>query len=426
MNVLVIGKGGREHALVCAFQTSPSVNRVYSFPHRKGLNALPLAETTEAQGSASDLIPLLKKKKIDLIVIGPEKELTLGWSDLFREQGFKVFGPSQKASQLEGSKIFSKGFMKRAGVSTSRYVVVQNVDEVMNEAPHFCAPYVLKADGLAGGKGVFICPNLQSLKECALQLFEKKIFGEAGAKALLEEFQEGYELSVFVLTNGKDYQPLPLAQDFKKRDEGHKGLNTGGMGAIAPMEKDPDLWKNIEENIIHPTISQLQKEDLFYRGVLYIGLMISPTKGPQVLEYNVRFGDPECQILLPLIQEDIGLLFSEVAKGNMTPVSLYDRHCCCVVMVENGYPTNPQKGAVISSEMKGQDLLSIFPKDGEQSYFLHCGTKQSEKKEWLVDGGRVLNAIGISSSPEQARKKAYDLIQNFPDSKLYYRKDIGI
>ena len=429
MNVLVIGKGGREHALICAFQNSSSVNRVFSFPYRKGFNTLPLVENENSNWSSLELIPFLKKKEIDLVVIGPEKELTLGWSDLFREHGFKVFGPSQKASQLEGSKIFSKEFMKRAGVPTSRYAVVKSVNQVMSEASNFPPPYVLKADGLAGGKGVFICPNLHSLKESATQLFDKKIFGTAGEQALLEEFQEGYELSIFIFTNGKDYQALPLAQDFKKRDEGHQGLNTGGMGAVAPIKKDPDLWKRIEEQVIRPTVSQIQKDKLFYRGVLYIGVMISPKKEPQVLEYNVRFGDPECQILLPLINKDMGILFSEVAKGNKISLDFYDRYCCCVVLAESGYPQNPKKGAVIPSEVNGENLLSISPiknsKSVEQSYFLHCGTKNIQN-QWLVDGGRVLNAIGISSSLEKARTKAYDLIKKLPQVQLHYRKDIGI
>ncbi len=429
MNVLVIGKGGREHALIHAFQNSSSVNRVYDFPHREGLNALPLTDNKGTNFSALELIPFLKKQKIDLIVIGPEKELTLGWADLFREHGFKVFGPSQAASQLEGSKVFAKNFMKNARVPTSRYAIVESVNQVMDLSSNFSAPYILKADGLAAGKGVFICPDRNHLKESAAQLFEKKIFGEAGKKALLEEFQEGYELSVFIFTNGKDYQALPLAQDFKKRNEGHQGPNTGGMGAVAPIEKDPHLWKIIEEQIIHPTVSQIQKDGLFYRGVLYVGLMISPKKGPQVLEYNVRFGDPECQILLPLINKDMGVLFSEVSEGKISSLNFYDRHGCCVVLAERGYPQNPRKGEVIPSQVNGEDLLSVSPTKNlnsqEQSYFLHCGTKKN-KNQWVVDGGRVLNAIGLSSSLEKARENAYDLVQRLPDLQLYYRKDIGI
>ena len=421
MNVLVIGKGGREHALIRAFQNSKSVDHVYSFPHRAGFKATPLLEKEDL--SASDLLPTLKQKNIHLIVIGPEKELVSGWSDTFREHGFEVFGPSKKASQLEGSKIFSKEFMKRAKVPTARYSIVQSVDEVMEQASQFSAPYVLKADGLAAGKGVFICSDLKELKENSIQLFEKKIFGDAGKKALLEEFHKGYELSVLVLTNGKDYQALPLAQDFKKRDEGNQGLNTGGMGAIAPIKKDLQLWKDIEKNIIGPTISQIQKEDLFYRGVLYIGLMISDEKGPQVLEYNVRFGDPECQILLPLINKDMGNLFSEVARGKISPLDFYNRYYCCVVLAEKGYPQNPQKGIEIPSQVHEKDLLNLTYDSNK--YFLHCGTKR-EKDQWVVDGGRVLNAIGSGTSLEEARKKAYSLIDQLPNLSLYYRKDIGI
>ena len=423
MNVLVIGKGGREHALIRAFQNSSSVNHVYSFPSREGFGARALLEKEDSIVGALDLVPILKQKDIHLIVIGPEKELVSGWSDTFREHGFEVFGPSQKASQLEGSKIFSKEFMERAKVPTAHYAIVQSVDEVMEKASQFSAPYVLKADGLAAGKGVFICADLKELKENSTQLFEKKVFGKAGEKALLEEFHKGYEISVLVLTNGKDYQALPLAQDFKKRDEGNRGLNTGGMGAIAPIKKDPKLWKTIEESIIKPTISQIQKEDLFYRGVLYIGLMISNEKGPQVLEYNVRFGDPECQILIPLIKKDAGILFSEVARGEISELDFYDQHYCCVVLAEKGYPQNPKKGIIIPSQVHGKDLLKTSGKDN--NYFLHCGTKK-EKDQWVVDGGRVLNAIGKGSSLKEAIKQAYDLVDQLPDLSLYYRKDIGI
>ena len=342
MNILVIGKGGREHAIVRSLQCSPSAEKIYYFPGREGFktknfsekpshkNLNPFFPVKPAQSlldtenskkpsplnneknsksadqnlsSAESLIPLMKEKNIQLVIIGPEKELVCGWGDVFRSQGFKVFGPGQKASMLEGSKIFSKKFMESAGVPTARHFVVEGVKQTLESAVQFSPPYVLKADGLCAGKGVFICQNLKELKEKAKKLFEEKIFGPAGEKALLEEFQNGHELSLFILTNGKESTALPLAQDYKKLKEKSRGPNTGGMGAVAPKIISPLLMEKIQNKIVQPTLLQIQKQNLFYRGVLYIGLMIVEDE-PFVLEYNVRFGDPECQALLPLIKED--------------------------------------------------------------------------------------------------------------------------
>ena len=408
MNILVIGKGGREHAIVQAIKKS---SHCYCFPGREGFN-VPLFQTFPVS-TVEDLIPEMQEKKIDLVVIGPEVELSQGWSDIFRSHNFSVFGPSQQASQLESSKIFAKEFMARADIPTARYFVVQNVKETLEKAKNLSPPYVLKADGLAAGKGVFICPHEKSLKENAQKIFEDKIFGPAGKKALLEEFQEGKELSVFILTDGEDYRVLPLAQDYKKHHEGGKGLNTGGMGAVAPIHIRSEVWKDIEENILKSTVEQIKKDRLFYRGVLYVGLILT-AHGVKVLEYNVRFGDPECQVTLPLLDMDIAKLFYDVAQGHLPNLKFNNLFSCCVVLSEKGYPENPKKGDLISASLT---------EDSRTAYFLHAGTRKSQEG-FVVDGGRVLNAIGIGLSREQARTQAYDLLNSFPHP-LYFRKDIG-
>ncbi len=424
MNILVIGQGGREHALIRAFQLSQSVNKIYSLEGREGFGVESIKPSLQTS-SAEKLIPVIKEKQIDLVVIGPEKELTEGWADILRSHDILVFGPSRQAAQLEGSKIFSKEFMKKASIPTSSYVVVKSVLQTLESSKKFSAPYVLKADGLAGGKGVFICPDQQTLEESAKKLFEEKIFGASGEKALLEKFQKGYEISVFILTNGETYQTLPLAQDYKKLKEKDQGPNTGGMGAFAPVSIDTNLINQIHETILKPTVQHLHKQNLFYRGVLYIGLIVTEN-GPKVLEYNVRFGDPECQVLLPLLNMDIGSLFYKTAQGKLLNLKFNDKHSCCVVLVEKGYPNHPQKGAVISLDKNIFPNFSDDPKNSSssQSYFLHAGTKKSQKN-WLVDGGRVLNAIGLSHSREEAKKQAYQLIRSASNHDLHYRKDIG-
>ena len=410
MNILVIGSGGREHAIIHALLLSSNVKKVYCLPGREGFGVEQLAPSW-----SSDTIDLMKKKQIDLVIIGPEKELTEGVSDLLREKGFLVFGPSKKASFLEGSKIFAKNFMSQAQIPTARFEIVQSVSQTLKKAEEFSPPYVLKADGLCAGKGVFICQNKQELQDNAEKLFVKKIFGKAGEKALREEFQKGYELSIFILTNGKEYEILPLAQDYKKLKEKDFGPNTGGMGAFAPFEIPLTLMKKIEDQIIKSSINEIKNQNLFYRGVLYIGLMIVEDK-PFVLEYNVRFGDPECQVILPLLKEDAAPIFFSIAQGKLPKIHIRPQtHACCVVLAEKGYPFNPQKGGVIDRDLQSKS---------SSSYFLHAGTKL-KNNSWIIDGGRVLNAVALGSSKKEARNGAYVLAETIKSPSLIYRKDIA-
>jgi phosphoribosylamine--glycine ligase len=414
MNVLVLGKGGREQALVRALAHSPKIQQVFALPGRTGFEPQAVCLTGQALEKDS-LKEFIKTKNIKLVVIGPEKELVEGWSDFFRSLKVPVFGPSQKAAQLESSKLFAKNFMSSMNIPTSEFQEVSSVEDVLTASPQFGFPVVLKADGLAAGKGVFICHNKKELEESAQLLFEKKIFGQAGEKALLEVFQKGEELSVFVLTNGNDYTLLPFARDYKKLKERNQGPNTGGMGAFAPHTISPDLQKNIETTIVKPGIEGLRKNNLFYRGVLYIGLMIAD-QTPLVLEYNVRFGDPEAQVLLPLLEGDWAEVFLSVAEGKL-PVLNWKKNAfaSCVVLAGEHYPSKPVTGVPIQGNIAFES---------SHSYFLHAGTKKTNT-EWLTDGGRVLNALGLGTSKEESIKNAYKQAAQVNWPGMQIRPDIG-
>ncbi len=414
MNVLVLGKGGREQAIVRALAQSSSIQTIFALPGRTGFEpeAVCLPNWLLEKEKMKELV---KAKSIKLVVIGPEKELMEGWSDFFRSLNVLVFGPSREAARLESSKLFAKHFMHSSGIPTSDFEEVNSVESALSICSRFGFPVVLKADGLAGGKGVFICRSKSELKEYACLLFEKKIFGPAGEKALLEVFQKGEELSVFVLTNGTDYTVLPFARDYKKLKDNNQGPNTGGMGAFAPYLIAPDLQQKIMEKVVQPSIKGIGKNNLDYRGVLYIGLMIVENN-PFVLEYNVRFGDPEAQVLLPLLEGNWAEIFLSVAKGKMPFLNWKQNTCAvCVVLASEGYPAQPVTGVLMQGEI---DFKSSY------SYFLHAGTARTDDG-WFTDGGRVLNALGIGKTPVEATQHAYDQANHVRWAGRQMRSDIG-
>lgn len=414
MKVLVIGQGGREHAIVHAFSQSQSITEIHAVPGSDGMRREALCHDLDWK-NAEAIIQFCLKTEIDFVFIGPEDPLVFGLSDQLRERGILVVGPSKEAAQLEGSKIFSKDFMKEAQVPTSRFEVVSNLAETAQAAAHFTAPYVLKADGLAAGKGVFICKTLEDLKTAAHDLFEKRILGDAGNTALLEQFMPGWELSYLVLTNGSQWQTLPLAQDHKRLLDNDEGPNTGGMGTIAPMKIDEKLRQEIEIKIVKPSIELLAKKNLTYRGILFIGVMVTDL-GPQVLEYNCRFGDPETQVILPLIDGDLGEIFKSLAQGKLSPIKQKNLNAACVVMAAPGYPMNPEKNLPIDGNL---DFQSEF------SYFLHAGTKKSNEGKWLTNGGRILNSIGLGTTKEEALRQAYAQSEKAKWMGMQKRTDIG-
>ena len=414
MKVLVIGQGGREHALVRALKLSPSVVEVHAIPGSAGMAGDAICHEI----SPSDPPAVAKfchQHEVGLVVIGPEVPLAEGLSDQLREKGLHVFAPSQAAAQLEASKVFSKQFMERAGVPTARYFVVKTLAETMERSKEFSPPFVLKADGLAAGKGVFICKTEDELRRAAHSLFEEKSLGESGNQALLEEFQPGWELSYLILTNGQSYQPLPLSQDHKRLGDGDFGPNTGGMGVVGPLEVSPELRKKIHEEILAPSVRQLAAESLLYRGILYVGVMVTEN-GPSVLEYNVRFGDPEAQVVLPLLNGDWGQVMKAVSLGELPELEWRPLHCACVVLAAEGYPDQPKKGVVIDGDLSAQTA---------NSYFLHAGTKRNAEGEWVTGGGRVLNAIGIGSSLKEALGTAYNQAERAQWPGRQMRSDIG-
>ena len=414
MKVLVIGQGGREHALVHALAQSSSISEIHAIPGSDGMRREAVCHEMPWSDSEK-LISFCLRTEIDFVFVGPEDPLVAGLSDQLRERGILVVGPSQESAQLEGSKIFAKEFMREAEVPASNFVIVDSVSTTMEQAPHFTAPFVLKADGLAGGKGVFICKDLNELKLAATDLFEKRTLGDAGNRALLEQFMPGWELSYLVLTNGKSWETLPLAQDHKRLADGDVGPNTGGMGTVAPMKISSELRSQIENMIVRPSVELLAQRNLLYRGILFIGVMVT-AQGPQVLEYNCRFGDPETQVILPLVDGDLGLIFKDLSAGKLQPLKQKNLFASCVVMAAPGYPSSPEKNLPIEGDIESATDLS---------YFLHAGTKKDPTGRWVTNGGRILNAVGLGSTLRESLEKAYQQTEKAKWMGIQKRMDIG-
>lgn len=414
MKVLIIGQGGREHALVKSLARAPSVSEIHVVPGNDGMSREALCHPLDWRETET-LIGFCIRTEIDFVFIGPEDPLVEGLAEKLRERGILAVGPNQEAARLEGSKIFAKTFMEQAGVPTAPFAIVESVEATLAAAKNFTPPYVLKADGLAAGKGVFICKTLPELEESARDLFERRTLGSAGAQALLEQFQPGWELSYLVLTNGHASRALPIAQDHKRLRDHDEGPNTGGMGTVAPLVIDATLRARIEKEIVAPSIRLLEQKGLVFRGVLFIGLMITEN-GPTVLEYNVRFGDPETQVILPLLDVDAGLLFHELACGRLMDFNLRQMHSACVIEAAEGYPDQPVKGTPIVGDLSDESATA---------YFIHAGTKRSNEGGWLVNGGRVLGAVGLGSSMREAVSAAYSQSSKARWKGQQKRGDIG-
>lgn len=411
---LVIGQGGREHALVRALKLSPSVKEIHCMPGSDGIGHDAICHPWDGKDHSA-VSTFVKKLGIDVVVVGPEVPLALGLVDSLRNSGISVVGPSKNAAQLEASKLFAKDFMIRASIPTASHKEVSDVASTLNAAKSFSPPYVFKADGLAAGKGVFICENLDELREAAEKVFVKKELGVAGERAFLEKFSPGWELSYLVLTNGKDYQALPIAQDHKRLLDNDKGPNTGGMGTVAPLKIENGLHKTIQEKVLAPIMKQLKTENFDYRGILFIGMMITDS-GPSVLEFNVRFGDPETQVIVPLLDGDWGKVFSDLAQGNVAPMKWKPMAAACVVLAAEGYPDNPKKDVTV--------LGDVFA-ESSSGYFLHAGTKKSSDGKWKTNGGRVFNSVGVGKDIKEAIRKAYEQSERVKWNGVQFRSDIG-
>lgn len=412
MKVLVIGSGGREHALCKALSEAKSIKKVFVSPGNAGMQEHAKVMALNIKDHKK-VVEFCLVNSVSYVFIGPEDSLVDGLADSLRVEKIRVVGPSKQGAQLEGSKIFAKKFMNKAGVTTADAEVVNSVQSTMMAAETHKPPYILKAEGLAAGKGVFICKTIDDLRTAAENLFEKKILGDAGKRALLEKNLAGHELSILVFTNGVTYQVLPLAQDHKRLQNDDLGLNTGGMGAVAPMKISNSLEQKIVRKIVEPSIAQMKIEKLLFRGVLFIGVMVVDNE-PYALEYNVRFGDPEAQVILPLIRGDLGKIFFQLASGFVEELHFFDKSVCCIVNAAPGYPEKVMKGVEVR-----------VPANEKGAYVLHAGTIKNHEGKLVSNGGRVLNVVAIADNAEAAKAKAYALNEKIQFEGRQFRTDIG-
>ena len=420
MNVLVLGSGGREHAIITSFTNSKLVNKIYALPGNGGTSTI----ATNIQGDVNDFKKIKEEvinNNISLVFVGPEDPIVNGIYDFFKSdnslKNIKIIAPSKLAGQLEGSKEFAKKFMERYNIPTAKHgtFTKDNIDQSDAFLESMNPPYVLKADGLAAGKGVLIIDNLQNAKDELRSMILDKKFGDSSSKVVIEEFLDGIELSCFVLTDGKNYKTLPFAKDYKKIGEGDTGLNTGGMGAISPVPfLDNKFLEKIEERIIKPTIHGIKKENMEYMGVVFIGL-IKVGQDPYVIEYNVRMGDPETEVVFPRIKNDLLDLFNSMGSTEFEDIKLQidDRHAATIIMVSGGYPLDYEKNKRISGLTEETDSI-IF----------HAGTKKVDDN-FLTNGGRVIAVTSLSENYKDAVKSSYDQIKKISFDQAYFRQDIG-
>ncbi len=420
MNILVIGSGGREHALAWKIAQSPHLKKLYAAPGNPGTQNL--GENVDIDPSdVPALLEFAVKKKIDLTVVGPELPLTLGITDEFEKQELKIFGPRKNAAELEGSKVFAKEFMFRHKIPTGKFKIADSPEKAkpIIDAEEFGFPVVLKADGLAAGKGVIVCKDKQEAYDAVNTIMVEKKFKDAGKRIVIEEFLTGEEVSFIVVTDGVQILPFVTTMDHKALLEGDKGPNTGGMGAISPSPFiNKDLFSEVMKEIVFSTIARMLEEGRKYKGVLYVGLMLTE-EGPKVLEYNCRFGDPETQPQMLRLESDIVDIFLAALEGRLVEDSIqWSRKASgCIVLTSGGYPEKYEKGKKISG-------LEEFEQGSDVAIF-HAGTK-FEKDTYLTNGGRVLNVCASENTLAETMGKIYKAVNKINFEDMYYRKDIGV
>ncbi len=416
MNVLLIGSGGREHAILWKIKQSLLLKNLFTLP--KNSVFAKFSKNFDIQmNDFESIYKLCNENKIDLVIVGPEEPLAKGISDYLSAKNINVFGPKIKGAILEASKQVAKEFMYRNYIPTADFKIFfdsEYAKEYLKKNEKF--PVVIKADGLCAGKGVRVCYNLEEAYGCIKDFMEDRIFGSSSMKVIIEEYLEGRECSVLCFVDGKRYLMMPISKDHKRLMDGDKGPNTGGMGAIAPLELEKEILRQIEEDIIWRFMEAIIRERIDYRGVIYFGLMITKD-GPKVLEFNVRFGDPETQAILPLLEEDLLELCYNVSLGKIEKawLKIKKEKSVCVVLTSSGYPLNPRKG----DEIKGLENV-----DSDIIVF-HAGTKYEDGR-YFTNGGRVLNIVGFGENFEKAREKVYSNISKINFTGMYFRKDIGI
>ena len=413
MNILVIGSGGREHALFWKLSESPQTGHIYAIPGNPGMGEM--IDISVMDNDA--ILRFAKEKEIGLVVVGPEVPLMNGLVDDLEKAGIRAFGPRANAAEIEGSKSFAKDLMKKYGIPTARYEVFTEAEPARAYIRREGAPIVVKADGLAAGKGVIVAMTEQEALDAVDAIMEENSFGDAGARVVIEEFMQGEEASLLAFTDGKVIRPMISAQDHKRAFDGDKGPNTGGMGTYAPAPvMTTEMTERAVEEILKPTIAAMAKEGRPYTGCLYLGLMIT-SEGPKVVEFNARFGDPETQVVLPLLDGDLVEIMCACADGTLADVPIHwkDGAAVCVVLAAGGYP---------ASYEKGHEITGIADAEAMGALVFHAGT--AKKDDALVtNGGRVLGVVGMGADIASAVKAAYNAADQISFQDAYHRKDIA-
>lgn len=419
MKILIVGSGGREHAIAWKLSKNSKIKKIYIAPGNAGSEMLEKAENVILENDIHAYVRFAKENEIDLTFVGSEELLVKGIVDEFKKNDLKIFGPNKNAAILEGSKAYSKNFMKKYGIKTAIYEIFDNVEKAINFLKEYKEfPVVIKASGLAAGKGVIIAQNLDEAIKAVEDIMVNDKFGEAGNQVVIEEFLNGVEASILSFTDSKVIVPLLSAKDHKKIGENETGLNTGGMGVISPNPYVTDrILEEFKENIMNPTLKGIQAEGMDFEGVIFFGIMITE-KGVYLLEYNMRLGDPETQAVLPLLENDLLELIENSFDKKLSEVNIRwkELYSCCVVGVAEGYPENYKKGDIITG-------LDNFDENNNELIFI-AGAKY-ENNQFLTNGGRVLNTVGIGTTPNEAREKAYNLLNKINFNGKYFRKDIG-
>ncbi|MEC7542736.1 MAG: phosphoribosylamine--glycine ligase [Verrucomicrobiota bacterium] len=416
LNILVLGSGGREHTLAKVCSRSDCVGKVMVAPGNGGMSDEFEAHDLNIEDN-SEIVRLAKEQQVDLVVVGPEVPLCNGAVDALNEAGVLAYGPDRAGARLEGSKAYTKDFLNKYGIPTAAYGNFSEIEPALAYLGELALPVVVKASGLAAGKGVLICQTLEEAEEAVRDMLAGESFGDSGKEVVIEEFLEGEEASLHLICSGESFVAMPMSQDHKKVGEGDTGLNTGGMGAYAPTQLvTPEMLAEYEQSIVRPTLAGLKSEGVDFRGTLYVGLMLT-SEGAKVLEFNVRFGDPETQVILPLLADDLVPLLLQSARGEDMPekVAFKNESSMVVVLTSAGYPESYPKGETIR-------IAEEIPRGSE---VIHAGTQKNQAGEIVSAGGRVLGVVGTGETLALAREKAYALCGLIDFPSKFFRNDIG-
>ena len=416
LNILVLGSGGREHTLAKVCSRSDCVGKVMVAPGNGGMSDEFEAHDLNIEDN-SEIVRLAKEQQVDLVVVGPEVPLCNGAVDALNEAGILAYGPNRAGARLEGSKAYTKDFLNKYGIPTAAYGNFSEIEPALAYLGKLALPVVVKASGLAAGKGVLICQTLEEAEEAVRDMLAGESYGDSGKEVVIEEFLEGEEASLHLICSGESFVAMPMSQDHKKVGEGDTGLNTGGMGAYAPTQLvTPEMLAEYEQSIVRPTLAGLKSEGVDFRGTLYVGLMLT-SEGAKVLEFNVRFGDPETQVILPLLADDLVPLLLQSARGEDMPekVAFKNESSMVVVLTSAGYPESYPKGETIR-------IAEEIPRGSE---VIHAGTQKNQAGEIVSAGGRVLGVVGTGETLALAREKAYALCGLIDFPSKFFRNDIG-